>query len=104
MIKRSKAFKASRARKVTPSCSPPTRDERADRTQETAPGWGGSRKAKQRLSPVAEDWTFSFRGPATRVVYYDPAKELPSADGFAGEKHLCWPEGVYWNLSSAVSG
>ena len=86
-IKRSKAFKASRARKVTPSCSSPTRDERADRTQE------------------AGDWTFSFRGPATRVVvYYDPAKELPSAGGFAGEKHLCWPEGVHWNLSSAVSG
>ena len=119
-----KALKASRGKKGT-SPSPPKKEEGVDATKgtsevvesnssasretvketsrETAQGGGGARKVKETLSPVARD-RGSSKAPAARAVYFDPAKELPPADGFAGEKQSCWAEVVRWTLSSAGSG
>ena len=122
--KKTKALKASRGKKGT-SPSPPKKEEGVDATKgtsevvesnssvsretvketsrETAQGGGGGRRMKEKLLPVAGD-RGSSKAPAARAVYFDPTKELPPADGFAGEKQSCWAEVVRWTLSSAGSG
>lgn len=47
---------------------------------------GGPGNGNTRASPMPGDRGYAVRSPAARVVYYDPAKELPPTDGLAGKR------------------
>lgn len=47
---------------------------------------GGPGSGSTKASPMPGDRVLASRSPAARVVYYDPAKELPPIDGLAGKR------------------